>query len=219
MKKISVFIILLLLGFNLKSQDLIYDESNVSEVWSGFTLKKKLSKKLTLNLDDQIRINAGIKEVRVNFMEVGLKYKVYKNLSVKVQYRYSLRTNLRNTKRISFDVSNKWKIKRLKLELKYRARFQNAIVEYTGQNITYGRNQFSISYKINKKWSPYTSYESFFKFNDNKEFRSNRYNLGIEYTVNKRLSWNGFIQYDQELNVKNPVSRSVIGVLLVYKLK
>ena len=91
-----------------------------------------LNKKFSLNFDDQIRITEG-SQISVNFMEAGIKYKFIKKAAIKVQYRYSFRNDMRNTTRLSFDLSYKWKIKPANLQIKYRARFQNTVVTYTGQ--------------------------------------------------------------------------------------
>lgn len=216
MKKLLLFVIAFtgVLAAHAQERPIEYDHSR--EVWTGFTLKKDLNKKFSVNFDDQIRITEG-SSIRVNFMEAGIKYKFVKNAAFKVQYRYSIRNNMRNTKRLSFDLSYKWKIKPANLEIKYRARFQNAVVEYTGQSFTYFRNRLVLTYKFNKKWSAYGSFENFYRFNERNDFRANRYEFGANYSINKQLDLKTFAQYDYDLNVKSPASRSVIGVLLKYK--
>ncbi len=219
MRKLVVFFVLAFTGLGLQAQDPLTDGPHYSELWTGFTLKKKLNDKFTVNFDDQIRFTQEWNKIRVNFMELGVKYKINKVIAIKAQYRYSIRNEVRNTRRISLDLSSKWKIKPWNLEFKYRARFQSGVVVYTGQSRSFFRNKFVLTYKFNKKWKTYASYESYYKVNGLSEFRSNRYVLGANYQLNKRLELNPFLQLDQEINVKHPATRSVFGLLFTYQFK
>ena len=74
-----------------------------------------------------------------------------------------------------------------------------------------------MTYKFNKKWSAYGSFENFYRFNERNEFRANRYEFGAYYNINKQIELKTFMQYDYDINANNPASRSVIGVLLKYE--
>ena len=202
-------------GFGQESEKLL----NENEAWVGFTLKKEVSDRVVLSFDQQTRTMDDLNGIRAHLLELGLKYKLSKHFSLKGQYRYTLRNNMKNTDRISLDLTTKWKYKPAKLTFKYRVRFQNTVVSYTDQNITYLRNRLSLQYKISKKWNIYTEYESFFKFNEKNEFRGNRYSFGAKYKVTKRIVLNAFYQLDQEINVKSPSRQNVYGLLLQWNLK
>ncbi|UTW66347.1 DUF2490 domain-containing protein [bacterium SCSIO 12643] len=189
-----------------------------NEVWVGFTLKKQVSDRVTLSLDQQTRTMDNLEGIRANFLELGMKYELSKHFAVKGQYRYTIRNNSKNTERLSLDLSTKWKYKPAKLTFKYRLRFQNSVVEYTGQNITYLRNRFTMQYKISKKWQTYVEYESFFKFNQKNEFRGNRYTLGAKYRISKQMNINAFYQIDQEINVKHAFRENIFGVILQWEI-
>ncbi len=216
MKKILLFLFIWTSLATLNAQERPIEYNHTKEVWTGFTLKKDLNKKFSLNFDEQVRITEG-SQIRVNFMEAGIKYKFIKKAAFKVQYRYSFRNDVRNTSRLSFDLSYKWKIKPANLQIKYRARFQNTVVDYTGQSMAYFRNRLIVTYKYNKKWSTYAYFENFYRLNERNEFRANRYEFGANYNINKQFELKTFLQYDYEINVKSPSSRRVIGVLVKYE--
>lgn len=188
--------------------------SSTKSLWIGATLKRKVSDRVSVTIEQQTRTKNRLDDLHSSFLEAGVKYKFGKRYSVKTQLRYSIRNDARNTMRVSMDFGSKWRIKPAKLMFKYRARFQNAVVTYTGENITYLRNRVSIEYKVSKKWKINTMYESFFRFNDRNEFRTNRYGLGGTYSYSKRLDVDIFYLYDQEFNVKKPEHVGVFGVQL-----
>jgi len=212
MKKITFIIFCLFISVIGYAQSESYITTN--ELWTGFTLKHKISKKTTLFLDQQTRVTDNLNSIRTNFFELGLKYKFSKQFNLKAQYRYTIRNSKRNVKRISLDANLKWKYKPAKITFKYRARFQNSTVVYTGQRFTFLRNRFGLAYPITKELESYVEYESFYRFNQRNEFRGNRFTIGLEYELNKSVALNGFYQIDKEINVKDPKKNNVIGVIL-----
>ena len=217
MKKLVLLLIIGLSGIDVYAQEKVKPIQD-HEVWAGVVLKKELTKKLTLNLDNQVRISDNLNGVRSNFVELGLKYDLNKIFSVRGQYRYTFRNNTRNTERISLDAMAKWKFKPAKLQFKYRARFQNTMVVYSGQHLTTFRNRFTVQYKISKKWRTYVEYESFYRFNTRNEFRRNRGTLGAKYRINKEIQLKGFLQIDQDINIRIPQRRTTLGLILTYNL-
>jgi hypothetical protein len=220
MKINSILLLVVILNVpELKAQESIDLQPHFSEVWAGLIINKELSKKFNLELKDQIRISESLHGLRLNLLEVGLGYQIYKKLNVSAKYRFSFRSNARNTKRISVDLAYKTKIKPVKIEVKYRARFQNSRVTYTGESVNFIRNKLTISKKISKKWSGYSSYEIFHNLNDEFEHQSNRFVLGAKYKVNKHFGVKAFAQYDQDIHGKYQPTRSVFGMTGTYSFK
>lgn len=221
MKQRFIFLLLLIvLGVpGLKAQDKSNLKPHFFEVWTGITLKKEISKKFRLEFEDQFRISESLGSLRLNLYELGLNYHVAKGLNIKAMYRFSFRNNTRNTKRFSFDLSYKLKIKSLKTQIKYRARFQNTQVTYTGESIDFFRNKLTLTKKITEKWSGYSSYEIAFNLSDDFEQQSNRFVLGAKYAVNKRWQLKAFGQYDQDVHGKYKPTRTVYGLMGIYSFK
>lgn len=193
--------------------------SHIYEVWTGFTVKKKLSDKFSVDLENQYRFNTDLGGLRQSFLELGVNYKAWKALEINAQYRFAFRQFVRNTNRFALNVSYKWKVKPVKMEIKFRSRFQNTIVTYTGQSISFFRNKLTLTYKINKKWNVYGAYEAFANMNDEYEHQANRFSLGVHHELNKKFKLKTYLQLDQDLHGKYRPTRSVLGVMLSYKFK
>lgn len=187
-----------------------------NELWTGFSAKYKLSKKIQFGLEQQVRINDNLRNLKSNFFELGARYKWNKHFSVKFQYRYTLRTDLRNVNRYSLDVKAKWKIKPLKLHFTYRPRFQHSAVVYTLQPASYFRNKLTLEFEGWKKITPFASYENFYKLNEHNEFRGNRYIIGMNAKLGKQLDLKAFYGIDQEINKSQPSRRNIVALLLSY---
>lgn len=190
------------------------DIKPTNELWTGFTLKHKLSQKNTFNFDQQTRFTDNVTKVRTVFLELGIRHKINKYFDIKGQYRYTFRNSKHNAHRISFDARAKWKFKPVKLELIYRFRLQNTLINYTGQNIPFLRNRITLKYPFTKKLNSYAEYESFYRFDTKSKFVANRYTLGLKYDLNKMFGVNLFYQIDQEINVRYLDKRNVVAILL-----
>lgn len=219
MKQLFTIVFLLISAPVLHAQDIPDLEPHIYEAWTGFTIKGELNKKFTIALENQIRLSENYDGVRLNFIDLGLKYSIYKGLAFKAKYRYSFRNQARNTKRISFDLSYKLKIKPAKLALKYRVRYQNTQVAYTDENVDFLRNKLTLSYKLHKKWEGYAAYEIFHNMNDENEHQANRFILGVTYELKKQLKLKSFVQYDQDIHGKYKPTRTVFGLMGTYAFK
>jgi hypothetical protein len=217
-----LIIILISVSFaitSLQAQDNADMKPHFTEVWTGFTVKKKMSKKFTLQLEDQVRFSENYAGVRLNFIEVGLNYHIKKGWNASANYRYSFRNSSRNTKRVSFDLSYKLKIKPVKAEIKYRARYQNTVVTYTGESLNFIRNKLTLTKRLTKKWSLYSSYELFLNMSDEYEHQANRFVFGTKIKCNKHLQLKAFAQYDQDIHGKYQPKRTVFGLVGTYNFK
>ena len=219
LRKVPILLIIgLTLIFKGKAQDEVTN-SSTNELWTGITLKHKLNKKFDFALKQQVRVTDNLSYVRTNFFEVAAKYKINKILSTKAHYRYTIRSGERNAHRYSLDGNIKWKLKPSKFTFKYRMRFQYSAVEFTGQPFTVLRNKFGFDYAVSKTFKPYLSYESFYRFDETNEFKVNRYTLGFNWAIDKRMELDIFYRVDQEINSKNLQRQNVLALLLTYNIK
>jgi hypothetical protein len=215
-------LVLVLIGFHLPSPILAQDEisnSSTNELWTGITLKYKLNKRYSFNLKQQVRVSDNWSSIRTNFYEVAAKYKIDKHFSIKAHYRYTIRNEDRNVHRYSLDGNTNWRIKPTKLTFKYRFRFQYSAVEFTGQPFTFLRNKFGLEYSVSKKFKPYLSYESFFKFGETNKFRVNRYTIGFSWAMDKRMNLDVYYRIDQEINSNHRQRQNILALLLSYQIK
>lgn len=192
--------------------------SNDHELWAGITLKYKLNKRLAFSLEQQVRMHENFSSVRSNFFEFGGRYRWNKYFYTRLYYRYTLRTDVRNIGRYTADFGMQQKIKKAKIKISYRARFQHATVEFTMQPATYLRNKVKLEYYRWKKILPFVSFENFYKFNNHQEFRGNRVIAGLEFPLGDSFDVKAFAGMDFELNTQLPRQRNLFGVLFIYTL-
>lgn len=191
-------------------------QSTDNELWAGYTLRFKLNKKLRFDLEQQTRTNDNFGGLKSAFVETGVKYRIKKWISLKPQWRYTIVANGRNRSRLSLDANLKWEFKKLKLTPKYRMRFQNTTVSYTGEFITILRNQLTLGYNWTKLVDPYVEYENFYRFNFKNETRVHRYTAGLEWKLNKKAALKTVYQVDQEVNVSAPDRQNIVAILFGY---
>ncbi len=195
-----------------------YGQSESSELWSGYTLKFKINKKWRAELEQQIRATDQLQGIRSAFAEMGVRYKITDYLNLKPQLRYSVNNGQRNEFRFSLDANVEWNFKEWNLRPKYRFRFQNTTVDYTGENKTLLRNQFELSYNLSRPVDPYVEYENFYRLNLKNEVRNHRYTFGLEWKLNKDIDLKTFIRADREVNIKRPDKQNILGLELSFDL-
>ncbi|MCH2224118.1 MAG: DUF2490 domain-containing protein [Crocinitomicaceae bacterium] len=189
-----------------------------NDLWTGISLKYKLTKKISFHLNQQVRITEGLSTIRSNFFEFDVKYKFNDYISSKVKYRYTIRGGERNANRYALGLNFKKKVNPTNLELNYRICFQHSMVVFTGEPSTFLRNKIQARYKFSKKLKPFIAYESFYKFNDDYEFRRNRYTAGIAIGFNKKLDLMLSYKLDEKINTKDPQKRNILAILLRYEI-
>ncbi len=190
-----------------------------TELWSGYVYKLKLNKKWLLEFQGQLRFDENIGHFNKAFTQIGGQYEVLNNLDLEVSYRYYGVNGGWNVGRLNLNVKYKWEPQKTDFKFKYRLRFTDALVQYTGQKVTYLRNSFTVGYKLSKLVDPYIAYENFYRLNLLKEVRRHRYTFGLAWDLTKRLSLDTFYRYETEVNVKSPEPVTIIGLGLTQKGK
>ena len=146
-----------------------------------------------------------------------MSYKIIKPLTVGGFYRFSKKKRVddfySNRHRYSFYLSYKLKIKQVKINFReqFQSRYKDIETSATGGiPKNHLRSKISISYNLEKKYTPYVSAELFYEIG---EYIDNvRYKAGVEYEWNKFNTFNLYYMIDKEMNVKNPWTNYVIGL-------
>lgn len=225
--KLSVFysILFIIIGANVGySQDL--------GAWTSIGLEYKPTKKLSLTLEEEIRLKDNISTVDEYFTEIGAEYELLKHFSMGVGARYIKQNDTEGKiqgyeEHFRFQVDAAYKHKVNEFSMKYRLRYQNKNELGIGtsegdeakQNI---RFKTSIDYNI-KGWKldPEMSFELFNQFGENEKSELNKYRLsvGTSYDMKDYGKINLYYQYEKELNETDPVSQHVIGLKYKYTFK
>ncbi len=211
------FILIMGVFYNtLLAQDKPRQEA--TEVWLGATLKMKLNKKIRLDLEQQLRLEDHESGFDQTFTELGLRYKITDNFNIKGQYRYAFTDDEHNESRWSIDLGYTHDINNFPLDIGYRLRVQDEKVDWTGEKKTYIRQRVTLDYNLSKLMDPAFEYEWFYKFNDDHEFRRNRFTLSLQWKLNKHSELVTFARMEDEYNVKNPDRTYIMGIGYSYDL-
>ena len=190
-------------------------------LWLNVTAEKKLTSKLALQLCEELRFNENITELGTAFTEIGVNYKITKGLTGGAFYRYIQNKRVDDfysfRHRYYFDLSYKLKIKKLSLAM--RGRFQS---QYKDVNTSetgsvpgdYLRSKFALKYNTDKKYSPFVSVEFFNWLNDPEGAAVDniRYQLGLDYELNKFNSISLSYIINKEVNVNDPWTSYIIAL-------
>ena len=211
--KFLLFLFIFFFALNASSQ------VNDAGLWTSINLEKSISKKFSVSLSEEVRMNENISEVGSFFTDLGLNYKLNKFVRFGAYYRFANKRRVDDTyserHRYYFDVTLRGKYRFFTLS--FRSRFQSQYTDiYTSPDgktaENYSRNKLALKYELNKKVSFYTSYEIYSPLRSyDKVFKDNtRYNFGMEYSFNKMHSIDLSYMIQQESNVKKPWTDYVV---------
>ncbi|MDE3742020.1 DUF2490 domain-containing protein [Maribacter polysaccharolyticus] len=222
-------IVALMIGVSGFSQT---EDTDDLQSWTAISLKYKLNKKWSFELEEQLRLDANISEVSEYFTEIDAEYSISKSFDIGGGLRY-VRENdnegnvqgYENHLRFHIDASYKHKINAF--SLKYRLRYQNknelgvdaSEGDYAKQNI---RFKTSVGYDFkNWKLDPEFSAEIFNHFEEGEDngFSKYRLTLGTDYKIKKYGKIGLFYRMEKELNVDLPETAHIIGLKYAYTIK
>ncbi len=204
----------------------LFSQNKDFETWTGITIKKQVSSNLELKLREELRLFENSSQINTVFTDFGGEYKISKNLSAGLFYRYIRKSNYPNfINQHKFYGSIEYKKNINQLTLAYKIKFQTKYSEiyssYDGlipANTL--RNKISIDYKIkNKKIKPKIFVEVFYPLQYlNYNFFKIRTGGGFKYKLNKYNSIDLFFFTDKEINIKNPHTSNILALSYVFKL-
>ena len=202
------------------------------EGWSSITLKYKHNKKLSFDLEEQLRLDENISETKKYFTQLSSTYSVFKNFDLAVGARF-IRENDNEGKiqgyenHFRFHIDAEYKQKIDQFTLKYRLRYQNknemGISSSEGDTaISNFRLKTSIGYNI-KKWKldPKFAAEIFNRSEEGEESEFNKYRLTLstDYDFKKLGSLGLFYRIEKELNQSYNEKTNIIGLKYTYTIK
>lgn len=202
MKKIA-FYFSLLCFMSVKSQ------TDVG-LWSNIAVEKELSKKMELQLEEELRFNQNVTRLNSLLTELSFKYKFNKYYSLGASYRFTYYT--KNSFGNRFTLSNQVQYKIEDFTLNYRFNFQTDFS--TIDPIEYKiRNRLGIDYKFNKHWEIGVKGELFYSiYYDRNIFDRYRFSFGVDHKLNKHHKLSSSLMFQREFNVPNPEADVVIGL-------
>ena len=188
------------------------------QLWTGFNYQLKVSKKFTVNVAPEIRFKDTISRIGSIFPDLGVKYKLSKNIDFKLGYRYSIRPGSNSKNRINLDFNYDFKKKGSPFSFSNRVRFQFARTSNSGKTESFLREQIQMGYNLSKLVDPFVSFEIFFKFGNN-EFRNLRSSIGFDWKISKHWSASTFYILQREIFVGSPTRDHIFGISGKYDMK
>lgn len=193
--------------------------------WNTLSLEKKLSKKFTVSLEQEIRFYQNVSRLNLLYTNFGINYKVTGNLKTSLVYRYLLKKqddgsySFRHRFYVDFTFKKKIKI----ISLGYRARFQAQVRDVNSSDKgyipeTYMRNKVDVKLDFGKPFRPYIAAEFRYQFNNTQKRESDflwnrgRYYAGFDFVLNKKNTIGAYYMLQWEYNVNDPERDSVIGL-------
>ncbi len=191
-------------------------EQSDFESWNYLRFRYKMSKKLAVSFEQQLRLSENASRMDNVFSEVQVSYRPAKRLECTADYRLAFRgsavthrifTNITATKRYKpFDLSG-----RLRLQRTY---------ERHSNPTDYVRFKLKLRYSRKKiDWNPHVAAELFYNVGyKGSRFNNYRFEVGTKYRINKRLDGAILLIHQQEINREDPWLTNIVKLGLVYGL-
>ncbi|HUM46893.1 MAG TPA: DUF2490 domain-containing protein [Chitinophagales bacterium] len=192
----------------------------------GLNIEKKLSRSFSVSVFNQYVFNQNLSELGTSFIDIGLTYKLNRNISFGADYRFIKHRNLTNfyesRQMLLADVTYSKGFN--KFSLSARVRFQNQYYDqFTGENYkpwsAYNRNKLTLRYKINYYFVPYISGEIFYPLNNTERNGIDRLrtSAGFFYNFNDHLRSEWYYAVSAGFNHKTNNTNYAAGTTLYYR--
>lgn len=198
--------------------------------WHKVAVGGDLTKKISLSVEQQLRLNENSLRVDQTFTEVALGYDLPKGFSLTGAYRFSWSQDETGSffNRHRYNIDLNYGKKFWVLKAKVRARFQHRPSTYTinerlepEESPVFVRLKLAIDFAKLKKWTPGIAFESFFRINSPLENGANkfRYRAYLERDLPRRQGLGMFYMLETDYSSITPAFVSVIGVNYTYEWK
>jgi hypothetical protein len=229
MKKIlttlSAFFLFSTCSFFVHAQDAYSEDFGI---WGTVSLEKKLSEKLYVKLEEELRTFDNASRIDQFFTNVGVQYRLNKNIRFALVYRFinKSRDDMSYSKRHRLYVDASYRRKVYNFTFIYRLRTQSQVQDYLSSDDgkypeTFMRHKIDVKYQV-KKFIPYVAAEFFLQLNDprfheaDNQWTRERFYFGLEYELNKRETLGSFFMIQRDMNVNNLQREYVLGFEYAY---
>ncbi len=213
MIRILIITALLFFTFNVLGQS----ENTKVEYWESFGIDIKISDTFKLYLEKQLRYEDRFSDLRADIMEGGVRVKLIGPLYTRVNYRYTIQ---REKKKFRFDGNLIYSFKfKKKIKIGLRTKIQKEYLDdgvFIINSLEF-RNRVIVSYKINKKFTPYIGGELFLGLGENAGVLDKiRLSTGIEWDIKKRFRMKAFYHLQKDIIKDVNQSSNVFGIKFNY---
>ena len=201
---------------------------NDAQFWLFIKLDKPLTKKLSVELDQQTRVTDNWQDLSYSFLDLGLRYKFSKYIHFGTSYVFIINNSLyhHNSQQVAsyrhqyyFYVQFRYTIEKWKLS--NRCMFQPQVKDIYSSDVGrvpvyYYRDKIGIDYELNKRFTPFFNCDIYYLLNRNSDLGNRihriRYFLGTNYMLNKRTSIDLYYLIQQPFNEVYSETDYVVGL-------
>lgn len=209
--------IIVLICFSFISILCAGQQENNEVLWSGLGTKIKLTKKIRLDLEHQVRFRNNFKVYNYTFTEVGLNYKPTKTIRLAGNYRHMFyERGLRH--RYVLEGHYTLKPKNSNFYFHIRERFQTYVWNDDNSSPSNIRNLLTVGYKINMLAKIYTTQEWFYRLDNFNKFITYRSTAGITWNFSDKMTLMTYYSFQKNINSTTSKKTHIIGIRGFYKL-
>ena len=221
-KKISVLLLISLFIIAINAQNADAKKSKYPKedrgAWGTFVVKYELTKKFSLEFDQELRYYKNYKTLEQSLTDFGANYSITDWMKAGLTYRYKSyfdeddEDKDQYAQELHANLSFKHTV--LGFGLSDRMRLQSRFLEKE-DNQYFFRNKLTVEYKELAKWvSPYISAEVYHRIgagSDN-EINKARFSLGLTFEPFKDNEISIYFLRENEYNKKKIVNSNIIGL-------
>lgn len=229
MRKLIYLCSLLCIFNTIKAQSVSTEDAGM---WATVTIQKSLTKRMSLTLDEELRMRENYQRINLFYSNLGLSYKFKKNIKGEFSYRAIQKVALDQTvsyrHRLQFDLTLKTKINFFTVS--GRVRYQTEVQEFYSSRKgkipeNFLRFKIEIKAETGKLYSPYISSELRYQINSprgklpdyNMGFHRIRNIAGIEFKLTKRKTLNLYYVIQREFDIVRPENIYITGIQYIYE--
>jgi hypothetical protein len=176
-----------------------------TEFWESFGVDIQLDNRFKLYLEKQLRYEDSFSNLEADLMEAGIRVRLFKFMTFRVNYRYTIR---QNNKRYRFDAnlyfnfrlnpSKKWQSVRLSSRTKLQKEYkEDGIFNDSEWEL---RNRLKLEVPFTRPIRPYLGAEWFKGLGDMGRLRDKlRLTLGVEWRVKGSITIKPFYHFQTDL--------------------
>jgi Protein of unknown function (DUF2490) len=176
-------------------------------------------RRLRTSVEIGYRGNENLTSARLFYTILGFRYRVWEHLRIGAEHRYNSRgATDANTQRTDIMLIGDYEVGRFTLD--YRVAGQHEYLPVTSiRDIV--RNRLEAAYNTRKSpFDPYASAEHFFwlHYTGNRTIGM-RYAAGVRWNLDKVNAANVGVRYDREINLADPLYRTIFAFAFEHTIK
>ncbi len=220
MKRFAIYSLLVLMHI------FVYAQQEDAVLLGGINIEKKFDKKTSFTLFNQYAFNENYSELAYFLFDGGLTYRLTRNISFGVNYRFSEIRNLQNfyqdRQTIYGDISYSKGIDDFSIALRtrYQVNYYGLSLQETENyksNKHFLRNKATLRYKLNPDNTIFVSCEQLYRFDLKDKTDAWRTGAGISHQFNLHHRIELSYSVYQKVNTKSPDTDYVTSLMYYFR--